>query len=260
MKNFILTIEYDGTDLHGWQVQKDKRTVQGEIEKALATMTQSSIRITGSGRTDAGVHAVKQVANFRCDTRLAPTDFLSGLNSLLPADIVIRSCDYAPIDFHARYDVRSKTYHYHILNRALPTALFRHRVWWIRKKLDIHAMQTALAAIVGMHDFKAFENTGSPRSHTIRTIYRAVVETAEGDYIVIKMTADGFLRNMVRNIVGTLVEVGLGKMTASDFRAILASKDRSNAGTTAPPQGLHLMHVDYSGRFKTAKIQPVEYT
>ncbi len=254
MKNFILTIEYDGTDLHGWQVQKDKRTVQGEIEKALATMTQNSIRITGSGRTDAGVHAVEQVAGFRCETRLTPTDFLSGLNSLLPPDIVIKSCDYAPSEFHARYDVRSKTYHYHILNRALPTALFRHRTWWIRKKLDIHAMQAALADIVGTHDFKAFENTGSPRSHTIRTIYHAAVEIEEGDYIVIKMTADGFLRNMVRNIVGTLVEVGLGKMTASDFHAVLASKDRSNAGTTAPPQGLYLMHVEYPARVMKTEI------
>ncbi len=246
MKNFKLIIEYDGTDFHGWQVQADGRTVQGAIEKALLRMTRQHVRIAGSGRTDAGVHALGQVANFRCETGLTADAFFSGLNSLLPDDIVIKSCEAVDISFHSRFDAVRKTYHYHILNRRLPVAVDRQYKWHIRKTLDLAAMRQALAHIHGTHDFKAFENTGSPRSDTIRTISDAtIISDTDGQNLTIRITANGFLRYMVRNIVGTLVDVGLSKSSPEEFAAIKDGKDRSAAGATAPPHGLFLIGVDY---------------
>jgi tRNA pseudouridine38-40 synthase len=245
MRNFKITIEYDGSAYHGWQRQATGRTIQGEIESALATMTGNRISVTGSGRTDAGVHALNQTANFKCITSLSPGVFLKGLNSLLPKDIVITSCESVPDKFHARYDVKSKTYHYRILNRALPAAIYRQYAWHIRKKLDLDAMQDALRYISGRHDFKAFEGSGSPRTDSIRCIMTADLLITDDEYLVLKLEGDGFLRFMVRNIVGTLVDVGLGKMTPDDFKQILASKNRNLAGITAPAHGLFLANVKY---------------
>jgi len=245
MSNFKITIEYAGSNYHGWQRQAADRTIQGEIETALMTMTGHRITLTGSGRTDAGVHARNQVANFQCETRLAPEAFHKGLNSLLPEDIIITSCEMAPETFHARYDAKSKIYHYRMLNRPLPVAISRQYAWHIRKKLDIEAMRNALRFIAGTHDFKAFEGSGSPRSDTVRCILHADLVHTDGGYIVFKIEGDGFLKFMVRNIVGTLVNVGLGKMTPDDFKRVLDSKDRGLAGITAPPHGLFLMDVKY---------------
>lgn len=245
MPNFKISIEYDGSNYHGWQRQAADRTIQGEIETALMTMTGHRITLTGSGRTDAGVHARNQVANFQCETRLAPEAFHKGLNSLLPEDIVITSCEMAPETFHARYDAKSKIYHYRMLNRPLPVAISRQYAWHIRKKLDLEAMRNALRFIAGTHDFKAFEGSGSPRTDTVRCILHADLVHTDGGYIVFKIEGDGFLKFMVRNIVGTLVNVGLGKMTPDDFKRVLDSKDRGLAGITAPPHGLFLMDVKY---------------
>ncbi len=211
LKNFKLTIEYDGTAYHGWQRQKNERSIQGEIEKAIMTMTGEKTSLIGSGRTDAGVHALGQVANFHSDTDLAPSAFLKGLTSLLHEDIVIKACSRVHRQFHARYDAKSKTYIYRILNLSQPAAIYRQYAWFINKKLDIDAMKEAIAYIVGTHDFKA----------------------------------DGFLRFMVRNMVGTLVEVGRGKITPNEFKRILLARDRNLAGATAPPHGLFLMEVKY---------------
>jgi tRNA pseudouridine38-40 synthase len=245
LSNFKIIIEYDGTDYHGWQRQKSDRTIQQEIEGAISTMTSSRVALTGSGRTDAGVHAFGQVANFTCDTDFAPEVFQKGLNSLLPDDIVIKDCRMVDQSFHARYDAKSKIYHYHILNRQIPAAIGRKYAWHIRRKLDAAAMQSAISHIIGSHDFKAFEGTGSPRSHTTRHIMEAALIEENDDRIVFKIEADGFLRYMVRNIVGTLVDVGLANITAAAFKEILESRDRSNAGATAPPHGLFLMEVKY---------------
>lgn len=245
MPNFKITIEYDGSDYHGWQRQTADRTIQGEIETALMTMTGHRIVLTGSGRTDAGVHACNQAANFQCETRLTPEIFHKGLNSLLPEDIVITSCEMVPETFHARYDAKSKIYHYRILNRPLRVAIFRKYAWHIRKELDLEAMQSALHFIVGTHDFKAFEGSGSPRADTVRCIMNADLVRTDGGYVVFKIEGDGFLRFMVRNIVGTLVDVGLGKLTPDDFKRVLDSKDRNLAGMTAPAHGLFLMDVKY---------------
>jgi tRNA pseudouridine38-40 synthase len=245
MTNFKITIEYDGSAYHGWQRQSSERTIQGEIENALKTMTGNSVAVTGSGRTDAGVHALNQTANFRCAASLTPEVFLKGLNSLLSEDIVITSCKIVPENFHARYDVKSKVYHYRILNRTLPAAISRQYAWHIRKKLNLSAMQEALCCIIGSHDFKAFEGSGSPRVSTVRCIINADLVKAENDYLVLKIEGDGFLKFMVRNIVGTLVDVGFDKITPHDFKQILISKDRNLAGITAPAHGLFLMDVKY---------------
>jgi len=244
VKNFKITIEYDGGRYCGWQRQTHDPTIQAEIEKALKTITGRKISVIGSGRTDAGVHALAQVANFKCDTKLNPQDFSAAINSLTPGDIVITGCQQVDDTFHARYSVKSKTYIYKILNRSNPAALCRQYAWHIRKELNLEAMRTALTHIIGSHDFKAFEGVGSPRSSTTRCVLGANLRK-EAQYLLFEIEADGFLRFMVRNIVGTLVQVGLAKITPDDFKCILASKDRSQAGPTAPAHGLFLKNVNY---------------
>ena len=245
LKNFKLTIEYDGGAFHGWQRQADRRTVQGELEGALEIMTGSRVTLTGSGRTDAGVHARGQVAHFHSGSRLAPAVFQRGLNSLTPDDIVIRSCEAVDPTFHARFDAKSKTYAYRILNRSLPDAIARQYAWHIREKLDADAMDRAASHLVGIHDFKAFEGSGSPRSHTTRRVIKAHLFREQNHHLVFEIEANGFLRFMVRNIVGTLVEVGKHKRTPREFRDLRISKNRTLAGATAPPHGLFLMQVTY---------------
>jgi tRNA pseudouridine38-40 synthase len=244
-KNFKLTIEYDGTNYHGWQRQKNKPTIQGEIEKAIKVMTGTTVNVSGSGRTDAGVHAKGQVANFHCDTSLKPNELHSGLNSLLADDIVIKTCEQVDASFHARYDAKSKLYHYTLFNRPLPKAIGRQYVWFIRKKLNLDAMRSCIAHIMGRHDFVSFEGVGSPRQHTNRHVYNAELAELEKGVLIFRIEADGFLRFMVRNLVGTLVDVGLEKLTAHDFKHIMDSKDRARASATAPPQGLCLIEVKY---------------
>jgi tRNA pseudouridine38-40 synthase len=244
-KTIKLTIEYDGSGFHGWQRQKRDRTVQETIEQALARMTGEQVTLIGSGRTDAGVHARGQVASFQTTSRLDAEIFFNGLNSLLPGDVRIRACDQMPDGFHARFDVRCKHYRYQILNRPIAPAIGRQFVWHIRKPLNVTAMTKAAGALLGTHDFKAFEGTGSPRAHTVRTVTESTIQAAEGGNLTYDIQANGFLRFMVRNIVGTLVEVGLGKRSAEEMKAVLASKDRGRAGATAPPQGLFLIDVSY---------------
>lgn len=242
--NFKLVIEYDGSRFHGWQRQPNDPSIQGEIESAIHRMTRQNITLIGSGRTDAGVHALGQVANFTCHTRISPQEFQEGLNSILCDDIVIRSCDLAPPDFHARYDAKGKLYRYTILNSPHPTAMGRQYHWWLRAPLDLPAMQTATRHLMGSHDFKSFEAMGSPRSHTIREI-TAAAWTTRGQHLCLDIQADGFLRFMVRNIVGTLVEIGRGKMEPEQLKTIMEARDRSLAGATAPAQGLCLVKVLY---------------
>lgn len=245
LQNFKITVEYDGGAYHGWQRQKKDATIQQAIERALYRMTQKPVILIGAGRTDAGTHARGQVANFKVDTQLAPEIFHKGLNSLLPEDIVITECVRVDLSFHARYDVKSKIYQYRILNRPLPAALGRQYAWFIPQPLNVEAMKKALVRLVGMHDFKSFEGSGSPRSHTVRHVLHADLVEKDNGYLVLGIEANGFLRYMVRNIVGTLVLVGRGKLSPEDFAAILASKNRDKAGPTAPSHGLFLMEVRY---------------
>lgn len=213
-------------------------------------MTGQSVTLIGSGRTDAGVHATGQVANFCLETRLTSDVFARGLNSLLPPDIVIKACTAVGEGFHARYDARSKVYDYRILNRPIPAALFRQYSWHIKLSLDLDAMRTAMLWLKGQHDFSAFEATGSSRSHAVRTVIGVNLFGRDEDgQVVFSIEADGFLRHMVRNIVGTLVDVGLGKISPKGFEDVMISKDRRLAGITAPAHGLFLREVKYtSGR------------
>lgn len=245
MKTFRITIEYDGTGFHGWQRQKNRRTVQGDIETAIGTMTGEAVSLIGSGRTDAGVHALGQVAHFKCATRLDAETLHKGLNSLLRNDVAILECREAPETFHARYDVADKTYEYRILNRRWPSALHHRYTWFISRPLDADAMNAGSEKLKGCHDFSAFEGAGSPRSHSRRTVFQIGFSPLDHGLLSFRIQADGFLRYMVRNIVGTLVEVGLGKRSPSDLAVILESGDRSRAGATAPPQGLFLVRVRY---------------
>jgi tRNA pseudouridine38-40 synthase len=246
LQNFKIVIEYDGTAYQGWQRQNEGTTIQGTIEAALETMIKKPVTVLGSGRTDAGVHALNQVANFRADTKLTPEIFKRGLNSLLPPDIVIKDCAVVDDAFHARYSAWSKVYQYRILNRSTPAALFRQYAWHIKKPLDLNAMSKAIACLKGQHDFSAFEATGSPRSDAVRTVIDANLAEKDADgYVVLSIEANGFLRHMVRNVVGTMVDVGLGKLSPEGFEDILMAKDRKKAGITAPAHGLVLKEVRY---------------
>ncbi len=246
MPNFKIIIEYNGSEYHGWQRQKNEKTVQGEIEEAIKKITGKKASVIGSGRTDAGVHAFGQVANFFCETNvIEPLSLKKALNSVLTGDIIIHECAIAESDFHARYDAKSKVYNYVILNRETGTAIFRNRCWIIKKKLNVENMKKAASILIGTHDFKSFEGSDdSPKMTSIRTVFNSNVVKNE-DYIIYEIEAEGFLKHMVRNIIGTLVDVGLNKISTKDFSNILAFKDRTKAGVTAPSFGLFLMNVRY---------------
>lgn len=244
-RNFVITLEYDGSRFSGWQVQPGRITVQGEMEKTLSVILNQPVRVNGSGRTDAGVHAMGQVANFHADTNLSCTDLKRGLNSMIKGPIVVHDCTLAGPDFHARFSAVSKEYHYHLLNRRDPCALGRDYIWHISHPLDLEAMEKCCSLLIGEHDFKSFEGAGSPRCHTVREVFYAGFKPEAPDRITFKIRANGFLRFMVRNILGTLVLAGRLELSPGEFKSVLEARDRNRAGATAPPQGLCLMKVSY---------------
>ena len=245
-KNFKLIIEYDGTLFSGWQRQPKETTIQGELESVLGVILNQEIKIFGSGRTDAGVHALGQVASFHADTRMDPVILNKGMNSLMKHPIVIRDCSHVNSEFHARYNAKSKEYNYFILNRPDPCAIGASYIWHVKRPLDPDPMNKCCGLITGTHDFKSFENTGSPRSSTVRQIFFARIQPQTENRLVFKISATGFLKNMVRNLVGTLVDVGLKKISVKDFETILGAGNRNLAGITAPAKGLFLKQVYYS--------------
>ncbi len=240
-----MVLEYDGSGYHGWQRQAGVLTLQEVIESRLEVMLGRPVRVRGSGRTDAGVHARGQVVSFYARTRLHPDQILRGLNSLLPADIVILEVVEVADTFHARFSALSKVYEYHILNRGVGSALERNRAWHIRRPLDVASMEEALGGILGRHDFRAFMAAGSSVRSTERCLFEAGLSRPEPGRLVFRFVADGFLRHMVRNLVGTLVEVGRGKLPPKGLREILDGRDRQRAGMTAPAHGLYLVMVNY---------------
>lgn len=243
-RRLVLWIEYEGTEFNGWQFQPGQRTVQGEIEAGLSKMCSEPIRITGSGRTDSGVHAMGQVAHFNTRSAILPFKFALGLNTLLDRDISITDCREANSSFHAQHDALRKIYRYRILLRRRPSALRRHRTWHIKSALDIAAMQRAAEILQGEHDFESFRAEGTPVKSTVRNLERLEVKAVD-DELHIEAMANGFLRHMIRNIVGTLVEAGRGERAPDSMTELLASRDRNLAAPTCPAQGLALICVDY---------------
>lgn len=241
---YRMTVSYDGKDFAGWQVQPRQRTVQGSIQQTLSRLFGHPITIHGSGRTDTGVHALGQVFHFSGTATIPIERMLKAVNSCLPKDIAITDAVIADPRFHARYDVHEKTYRYRILNTPVRSPLHHHYAWHIPEPLDIAAMEPALPLLLGTHDFAGFAASGSSQKTTVRSMTRAAV-WQEGDEILLEFAADGFLYHMVRNLAGTLVDVGRGRKQASWVADIMAAGNRSLAGITAPPQGLYLMHVKY---------------
>ncbi|MFT9496297.1 tRNA pseudouridine(38-40) synthase TruA [Anaerosolibacter sp.] len=244
MKNVKLTIEYDGTGFHGWQQQEHHRTVQEEIEKALGKVMKKRITIHGSGRTDAGVHGLGQVASFKEDFTIPIDKIPLAVNSLLPDDVAIRGAVEVDLDFHARYSAIGKKYIYKIYNSPLRSPIHRSYAYFVAHPLDLDAIKRACSHFVGEHDFKGFMASGSSVKDTIRRIHSLHVYQ-EQEMLTIEVEGNGFLYNMVRIIAGTLVEVGKGKILEDEIPAIIASGERTRAGHTAPPQGLYLAEVFY---------------
>ena len=249
MRNIKITIEYDGTDFHGWQIQdKGKRTVQGEIEKALFRIFKRRTKVIGSGRTDSGVHAQGQVANFRIESSMIPLQMLKALNALLPEDIAIKKAEEVVEKFHAQYSVKSKIYRYTISNHLTRSPLCRNYCFHYTYPLNLSLMRKEAKLLVGRKDFKSFQVTGSPQEpgpkNTIRTIKKIEIKK-RNDVITIAIEADGFLYKMVRSIVGTLLAVASGRLPAGSMKKILKAKNRMLAGQTAPAKGLCLVEVKY---------------
>jgi len=252
MRNLKIIIEYDGTAYCGWQVQNSsrKRSIQETIEKALRKILQENIKIIASGRTDAGVHARAQVANFKTKSKISTDKLQAALNGNLPKDIVITAIEEVASGFHSRFNAKSKLYRYIILNRSYPSALLKDKVYFFRYPLNVALMREEAKALLGKHDFKAFCASSSSAKDTVRRIKKIVVkslpaDSKDGSRIVIDIEANGFLYNMVRNITGALVEAGRGKFPKGSLKRILAGKDRKLAGPALPACGLSLVQVKY---------------
>jgi tRNA pseudouridine38-40 synthase len=246
MRNIKLIVEYDGTAYCGWQRQKNGLSIQQLLEEAICRITGEESRVIGSGRTDAGVHALGQVAHFHTTSRLGERNILMGINSLLPGDIAVREAREVDPSFHARFDVVSKVYIYKICNRPVRPALERNRAWFIWFPLDLEGIEGALELFHGVHDFTSFCSTHTDSTDHIRTIFDIGLKTDNSGMIQISLEADGFLRYMVRSIIGALVDIGRGRRSREDLAGILEAKDRRRAGLTAPPQGLFLKEVRYA--------------
>lgn len=245
MRNIRLTIEYDGKNFPGWQSQPGKVSIQTEIESAIKEITGEEVQLIASGRTDAGVHALGQVANFHTNTNIALKQIPYAINSKLPKSIVIKQAEEVDERFHARYNCKLKTYRYIINNSEFPSALERYREFHMPYKLDVEKMKEAVKFFEGEHDFAGFKSSGgSEKKSTVRILSDCKV-IENGERIIIELTGNGFLYNMVRIIAGTIVDVGLGKIALEDLKDIIDSKDRQKAGKTLPPHGLYLVQVRY---------------
>ncbi|MDZ7697968.1 MAG: tRNA pseudouridine(38-40) synthase TruA [Deltaproteobacteria bacterium] len=244
-ENIRLTLFYDGTRYHGWQRQKNAVTLQATIEDKLELMLETPVTLIASGRTDAGVHALGQVCHFLTSSTLDPEVIKRGLNALLPDDVFIARAEYVPLDFHARYDVRRKTYEYRIWNRREPDLFRRAFLWHVPVPLSVDRMSRGLTLLEGTHDFSSFRSSGSGNQDPVRTLFSADIHGASGGDVSFIFEGNGFLRHMVRNMVGTLVQVGLNKMDMDTFASILPAKDRRKAGMKAPAKGLFLVRVVY---------------
>lgn len=244
MRNILLKIEYDGTNYSGWQFQKNSNSIQETVENALKRITGRKSKLTTCGRTDAGVHAVGHIANFKTTSTISLRNVQRGLNSVLPKDIVIKEAGEAPLKFNSQLDAKSKLYVYTILNRPTPTALSRGYVRYVPYELNLNLMRREAKCLIGRHDFKSFQAADNRKRSSIRTIKRLEIRK-KGDLIKIEVEADGFLYKMVRNIAGTLIKIGRDKSKPGSMKKILEAKNRKFAGPTAPAKGLCLVEVKY---------------
>lgn len=260
-RNFRLVLEYDGRDFEGWQIQsgdRPARTVQGVLEATVESLTGHAASIRGAGRTDAGVHAVAQVASLRVVTDFSAATLIRALNARLPRDLAVRACAEAPLDWDALREARGKHYRYQVWNGRERSPLREHRFLWLRAPLDPGRMAEAAGAFVGTHDFAAFQGAGSDVKTTVRTIDALRIEGEQGGEIRFEVEGSGFLRHMVRNLVGTLIEIGRGRWAVDQAHEILASRDRGRAGPTAPARGLVLVSVrdGWRGKRLPAPLDP----
>lgn len=244
MRNIKLTVEYDGTNYHGWQSQLNAKTLQDELNAAVKRLTGEDTPVIGASRTDQGVHALGQVCNFRTLSKIPSDKFSYALNTVLPQDITIKASEEVEEDFHSRFSAKGKKYRYQIYNFRQPSALLRHRAYHVPLPLDFEEMERAAGFFLGAHDFSAFRATGgntatSERIMTETRLYR------EGDLISFEIAGNGFLYNMVRIMAGTLVYIGMGKIKADELPDIISGRDRKMAGKTAPAHGLYLVEVYY---------------
>lgn len=248
MRHIRLVVEYDGIALHGWQRQANAPTVQQHLEEAVAKLVQHEVAVTGASRTDAGVHARGQVACFRTERSIPLHGIRRGLNSLLPEAIAIRTAEEVSEDFHPRFSATGKHYRYTILRTPDRSPRWRDRAWHVRDPIDVDRMRAGAAHLIGEHDFAAFRAAGCTAKTTMRRIDTVDVSEPAPELLWVDVRGNAFLRNMVRIVVGTLVEVGRGSRDPGQVAEILASRDRTRGGITAPAQGLELMEVRYDGR------------
>ena len=247
MPTFKLTLEYDGSRYHGWQIQPNLPTIQGELEAAVRRITQEPIKVIGAGRTDAGVHALGQVAGLTTSASLSNVEWLRALNGLLPRDIAVLAVEPAHTGFKPRFSATSKLYRYRLLTRSSRPALDRTRLWHIPHPLDIEVMTAAADCLTGTIDFSSFQGSPTDTRNPVCRLQRVALIRLE-DELLIEIEANRFLKQMVRNIVGTLIEIGRGRLPGDAMKTILACRDRRKAGPTAPAYGLYLVRVDYESR------------
>jgi len=246
MTTFRFTLEYDGTEFEGWQSQPEgHRTVQDTLEAALRSVTGKSVRVIGAGRTDAGVHAEGQVAGAEIETSMACSELQRALNTVLPRDLAVVGLVEQPSGFHAQHHARSKLYRYRIWNGSWPSPLRARRSHWLRSPLDVAAMREAERCFEGRHDFASLQAVGSDVHDTVRTLHRVEVLGSPGGEVYVEVEGSGFLRHMVRNLVGVLLEVGRGRLEPAAVPSLLAARDRGAAPATAPARGLTLVRVDF---------------
>jgi len=248
LRRIKLTIEYDGSEFHGWQIQSNAHTIQAEMEDAVFKITGEKVRVTGAGRTDAGVHALGQVAHFDTSSVIPADKFKNALSAVLPAGVAVICSEEVDFNFHSRFSATGKTYEYKILNRPIRSPLMENRSWHIREALDLKALKQAAEVFPGTHDFSSFCASGRIIYDFERRIYESEWNVQE-DFLIYRVTGNGFLYNMVRIMVGTMAEVGMGKRKPESISDILQGKNRDLAGITAPPQGLYLVKVHYDQAF-----------
>lgn len=245
LRSYLICISYDGTEFCGYQVQDNGRTVGGVMLKALQRVFGEVVNMAGCSRTDSGVHALNYFISFKAESNMSPETVVKAVNANLPDDVVVKNCKEVPEDFHARYSVLSKEYEYRMYTSDVRSPFMRNHALFLRYPLNAELLNEAAAQFIGTHDFRSFMASGSKITDTVRTVYKSEVISHSDGFVTFNIAADGFLYNMVRIAVGTLLEVQQGKIKPEDIKGIIEAQDRSKAGFTAPPHGLYLKEVNY---------------